>query len=93
MQGQTTGVSLRGLPLMTSANFSAFRPSLPCPHFHATSLTELPYFIHFSRTPSPSNADVINGSSLKPEIVVPCAQIDTSSFMVKFPSQSIYLFL
>ena len=44
-------LSVGGLPLMTSAKFSDFlKPLPPC---HATSLTELPYFVRFSRTPSP----------------------------------------
>ena len=36
-------------------------PLPSCRHFNATSLTELPYFVRFSRTPPP---DVINGISL-----------------------------
>ena len=39
---------------MMSAKFSDFlTPPPPCPHFHATSLTELPYHVRFSRTPIP----------------------------------------
>ena len=42
------------LPYMTSAKLSDFFIPFPlCPHFHATSLTELPYFVCFSRTPNP----------------------------------------
>ena len=55
-----------GLPLMTSAKLSDFlTPSPPCPQIHATSLTELPYFVRFSTKPlSPLGAEVINGSPL-----------------------------
>ena len=43
---------IRGLPFQMSAKFSDFfSPSPLCPHFHATSLTELPYPARFSRTP------------------------------------------
>ena len=47
-----------------------FDPLPPCPHFHATSLTIFPYYIHTSVTPFPSSVDmdVINGSSLKYKI-------------------------
>ena len=39
---------------MKSAKFSKFFSSPPpYLHFHATSLTELPYFVCFSRTPPP----------------------------------------
>ena len=50
---RTRGASvLRGLPLMTSAKFLDFlTPSPPCPQIHATSLTELPYFVCFSTNP------------------------------------------
>ena len=45
-----------------SAKFRIFSPSppLPCVHFHATSLTKLPYCICFCGTPSPPPcADII----------------------------------
>ena len=42
-----------------------FLSSPPFLHFHATSLTELPYFVCISITTPPLSADVINGSSLQ----------------------------
>ena len=81
-QASDSAFNLRGLPFMMCAKISDFStPSPPCPHFPATTLTELPYFVRFSRTPFlPSSADVINGSSL----MVPNAK-NTQEFEDLFP--------
>ena len=53
------------LPFMTSAKYSDFFLP-PLSHFHATSPTELRYYVCFSMTPPhPSSADVINGCFLR----------------------------
>ena len=50
---------------MTSAKFSNFfTPSPSCPQIHATSLTQVAYYVCLllKVSPSPLSADVINGS-------------------------------
>ena len=46
------GWACKGLSLMTFAKITDFfTPSSPCPHFHATSLSNFSYSVHFSIPP------------------------------------------
>ena len=48
VEGSQIKVKVRGLPLMTSAKFQDFlTPLPPCPQIHATSLTEVAYYVCF----------------------------------------------
>ena len=56
-------IPLRGFHLWRPQNFWIFLPLPPCPHFHATFLISIPYFVYFSNAPSPqssAHAHVIN---------------------------------
>ena len=59
---------------MTSAKISDFlTPSPPCPQIHATSLTELPYFVCFSTNPPSPHREprpMCSASSTSPTLKV-----------------------
>ena len=62
------GLSSMEYPLMTSAKYSDFLTPPPCLHFDLIYILQtsrnFPYNIRFSMTPSPSDVDIISGSSL-----------------------------